>query len=854
MINKPRNLKGELLATEPWVEQKIAAATAGVASIAGKSGNITIDSNFTMSEQGQLGLAQSISVNNITYNGNAANAEGGLVVLGEGKKLDSDIKVVHSIAEATGDLTLGSNLKLSGGSQIDLADVVTLAAEMDKGITFSMADGMVSNGKDITLTSAKLKVGTGSNIQVGEDDLFNDEGQIDNRFIPASPEYSSGRFIEVKNQGGGLITVNVEGAIEGNTETFNLDKKTVFVYGKHSVAIDSDSIVIGNENNEESTAVNVSILEDMAGFTAVSEAGTFGLGLTVDGKIFYNGKFANTAGGVAVVDSETGKLPESILPELGKTYTAGKFIDISEDGEIAVKGAIEEQSGTTYETFEFDHSTEFASPKVGGAQSYMMVDPQGAILGNIKEATDKSHGRFWVSYSDGSVNLDYMHFPDLTGSYDVRQTLTVKKEGLFWNGKAVNTAGGLLVLDSNGNVPVGAVTSFAGKQGAITVSNDFTMSEAGQLGVLSGTFLRLTNANQQDVHSTVRFYDKVSFGEAGFSSTVDFGWEVSFNDDVNVNTGQLTLSGNYPNTAGGIVTLDSNGKLREEQLPPLAITKVLPVEADGSDLLTLLKKAATDAGLTQVENSELVMIYRPEGEESNSSSTSLSDDYYDSVCGEYFVLNEVTVANMQLTDVKKTYSRSSINITVNGKTPVDGNITINLADLADVTAEQARVLKTIKTGGSGENLTVEVDGIGLVTKKDLQDSQELAPVCMKFSVPLTGTLSYEDNTVNVTRTVEGTNYKFTFTTQIPVADPVGVVLELIRATLIDSTNSTRTNVILDTTSSYDGESGLTTLVVEADFGDGYVATDKSFDFVILVGKCLTIDASGAGGSGGTDTP
>ena len=123
MINKPRNLKGELLATEPWVQQKIADATAGVSSIAGKSGNITIDSNFTMSEQGQLGLAESISVNEITYNGKAANAEGGLVVLDENGNIPSTAGVV-SFAGKKGAITVSNDLVVSESGQLGVASGV----------------------------------------------------------------------------------------------------------------------------------------------------------------------------------------------------------------------------------------------------------------------------------------------------------------------------------------------------------------------------------------------------------------------------------------------------------------------------------------------------------------------------------------------------------------------------------------------------------------------------------------------------------------------------------------------------------------------------------------------------------
>lgn len=375
------------------------------------------------------------------------------------------------------------------------------------------------------------------------------------------------------------------------------------------------------------------------------------------------------------------------------------------------------------------------------------------------------------------------------------------------------------------------VSSVGGKGGDITISSDLSMSEAGQLGIASGIFVRQVGTG------TLTLSGYTSFS---FSAPLSVTGAI---DATSVSADSFIVGGAGMNAAGGIPTLDLNGFLKEEQLPSLAISRILPVEADGSDKITLIKKAATDAGLSRVENGELVMIYRPE-EESNSSSTSLNDDYYDSVCGEYFVLNEVTVANMQLTDVKKTYSRSSVNITVNGKVPVDGNIVVALSDLPDITAEQARVLKSVETGEDDGNPTVEIDGIELSTKKDLEDSQKFVPKCTTLSVPLTGTVPSGGDTVNVSRELDGTTYRFTFTLQIPIDESEGAVLELVRATLLDSGENTRVNVILDTANSYDEETGVATLVAEADFGDGYSATGKSFNFVLLVGKCLTVNTQG----------
>lgn len=459
--------------------------------------------------------------------------------------------------------------------------------------------------------------------------------------------------------------------------------------GVSSIGGQTGDITIGS--NLEMNVKEIK-LKDSISLASLSVSGNISVGDS--GNIVFDSKNLFT---------EDKKINKELLPELGKTYTAGKFINISEENQISVAGNVSD--GT--ETFDF---------------------------------------------STNNVNIKSSGSAAITGG---ENSLSVSDSGISYNGNAQNTPNGVLVLNESGEVPsTSSVVSIGGKKGAITLSNDLAISEANQIGIASGTFLRLSNTNETIVNGPgkVTFNTEVSLANASINSA----------SAETLNVKNLVYNGNEVNTAGGIPVISSNGYIEESIIPPLAITQVLTVEADGSDLLTLLKKAISDKGLSKVENSELIMIYRPEQDGSNSSS----DEYYDNVCGEYFVISdEVELANMQLTDVKKTYTPSKTIITVNGKTPVDNNITINLSDISDVTDEQARVLKTIVTDKVSEP-KVTIDSIEIATKKNLDDSLMDSPKMLRIDIDLGSGIRQQDYPVDINMTKSGNEITITLSKEM----------------------------------------------------------------------------------------
>ena len=482
---------------------------------------------------------------------------------------------------------------------------------------------------------------------------------------------------------------NLKGELLATQQYVN-DRIAEATTGVSSVGGQTGDITVGS--NLEMNAKEIK-LKDSISLTSLSFSGNISVGDS--GNIVFDSKNLFT---------EDKKINKELLPELGKTYTAGKFINISQDNQISVAGNVSE--GT--ETFDF---------------------------------------------SANNVNIKSSGSAAITGGAN---SLSVSDSGISYNGNAQNTPNGVLVLNESGEVPsTSSVVSIGGKKGAITLSNDLAISEANQIGIASGTFLRLSNTNETIVNGPgkVTFNAEVSLANASINSA----------SAETLNVKNLVYNGNEVNTAGGIPVISSNGYIEESIIPPLAITRVLTVEADGQELLALLKKAVTDGGLSKVENSELIMVYRPEQTGSNSSS---DDEYYDSVCGEYFVISdEVEVANLQLTDVKKTYTPSKTIITVNGKTPVDNNITINLSDISDVTDEQARVLKTVVTDKTSEP-KVTIDSIEIATKKNLEDSLIGSPKMLRIDIDLGSGIKQQDYPVDINMTNSGNEKTITLSKEM----------------------------------------------------------------------------------------
>lgn len=391
---------------------------------------------------------------------------------------------------------------------------------------------------------------------------------------------------------------------------------------------------------------------------------------------------------------------------------------------------------------------------------------------------------------------------------------------LKYNGHEPNTASGFVVLDSNGKVESSflpvidiGVKSFAGSGGDVTISSDFDFTD-NQLKIKDDLFLKLTNQKEITITNTESFTfsaENVSF---------DVQKDILFDAESIKIVGLFYLNGALPDTAGGVVLLDSNGKIKSSQLPSLAIDKVYSVLADGSLLINLIKKAITDAGDTGVHAGDLVMIYRGVSEESDSSS--LTGEYYDSVCGEYFILSSVSVADITEVNFKKTYRPIVVNLTVNGISPVDNNISLSIGNLNDIDSTLATVLKSISVIDNRPSIS----GIPLAKRQEISNIYYISNNNVNLSNEMGSDIYPGTNSIN-TMTRSGI---LTIRINTKRSETAGFVKNIFSSLFFGSSTLKKQiipDVSLSTVNSVDY------IILSADFGTGYDFTGKIIEINIL---------------------
>lgn len=379
------------------------------------------------------------------------------------------------------------------------------------------------------------------------------------------------------------------------------------------------------------------------------------------------------------------------------------------------------------------------------------------------------------------------------------------------------------------NLPGGGVESIAGKSGAFTVDSTLTISASNQISVASGVFMKLTNTSDVVATTTGSFSFTANSGSIQFSSTSnEFIGQVTMSDAVTMSstvaiTGPLTYAGAAMDAANGIPLLDAQGKIKAAQIPPIAITEVLPVEADGtSDLNTLLRKAATDKSLTEVQPGEIIVIQRP----AEGPDPAPPQSYWDGVCGNYLVKETVAVTSLTSANCIKTYM-PDVNVTVNGVAAVDGNITLNLENLADVTSTQATLLKSIQV-----NQTVpSIQGIRLATEEQIKQAYTIS----RDTIALDSL-----STVDTTWPDPGEFYAYrnagVVTVRVNRASVAGATVARTFLEAWLTTGDGKEYVMPDITFATQGEGnsvGLTYLVLTLDFGSGHEFTGASLEIGTL---------------------
>lgn len=191
-------------------------------------------------------------------------------------------------------------------------------------------------------------------------------------------------------------------------------------------------------------------------------------------------------------------------------------------------------------------------------------------------------------------------------------------------------------------------------------------------------------------------------------------------------------------------------------------------------------------------------------------------------------------------------------VTVNGIMAVDGDITLNLGDLKDVSQETADLLKSIKEVQSGYNdlVTVQIGNLQMVTKEilelslaKLEEELEFRNQQFEVAVPLTGSfpMSLEE------AIAASTNGELVYRTVVN-----GVVTVWIGTMYQNAvTNLTRMNMIKnqvseevapDTETLVEIASSAGTVQIQKltlDFGSGYNFTGRTLNILFTSAKART---------------
>lgn len=164
----------------------------------------------------------------------------------------------------------------------------------------------------------------------------------------------------------------------------------------------------------------------------------------------FNNNVQNTAGGIVVVDSSTGKIPASVVPETAGSVDLSAYnglVGITTTGASAISnGASGEYKFTLGTNSNGVILTEDGSTRSITVRSIKKIYLAGGEI-SITGYPFKIHsnGKLELSSSQGNIILNAQDSVDAN--------IEMHGTGILWNGAALNTAHGLVQLDASGTVP-----------------------------------------------------------------------------------------------------------------------------------------------------------------------------------------------------------------------------------------------------------------------------------------------------------------------------------------------------------------------------------------------------------------
>lgn len=263
----------------------------------------------------------------------------------------------------------------------------------------------------------------------------------------------------------------------------------------------------------------------------------------------FNNNVQNTAGGIVVVDKETGKIPATVLPE-ATTVDLGNY-----NGNVSLTASGGDQSVS----LKYDAT----STSGAGYTSSLLLD----------------NGKIDIDANAGNINM--MAHTVMVGTLQrTLQTaminaadLQINVTNLRFNSHPTNTANGLVVLGSDGKIPTNL---YEQAEGGLTSVNTGSATNTGLTGdgtASSPISLDLSNYGTRNAISLTTF--------GGFTFKISAATAMSINTDANVHIATHTylaenpeanvyFHGNATNTANGLVVLGADGKVPSSLLPEMS--------------------------------------------------------------------------------------------------------------------------------------------------------------------------------------------------------------------------------------------------------------------------------------------
>lgn len=126
----------------------------------------------------------------------------------------------------------------------------------------------------------------------------------------------------------------------------------------------------------------------------------------------------------------------------------------------------------------------------------------------------------------------------------------------------------------------------------------------------------------------------------------------------------------------GYAYLDANGKIDTTLLNPIAINDTFTVEATNADSaktqLDLVKRALTNASVTEVQRGDVVIVY---------GATDITVETAEKLCGTLIFVEEVAASAVTDASYKAIYTPAGGVKTVNGNHAVNGNVALEAKDI-----------------------------------------------------------------------------------------------------------------------------------------------------------------------------